>query len=178
MNLTVSDNKMEYTCRGKRKDGMGYIAGNPLYDGLTGKYYIHPTGDCLNESELVNEEGCLRFMAYEVYEDSLCRCTGYLVKDRILYENDLLEICLDDDRIIVPVRYGEYADTSEKDRYHTGFYIDWDDYDSIYMHNGKKITDASIYVSMLRKELGFWLKERNVRILDKAEYPEGKEQKD
>ena len=52
--------------KAKRKDNGEWVAGCLLIDYITGQYFIHACGNSLNESDKIGEEGCLRFVAFEV----------------------------------------------------------------------------------------------------------------
>lgn len=53
-----------------------WVQGSVIYDGVTGKYFMHVYGNSVNESNKVNEEGCLSFVAYEIDSETICQCTG------------------------------------------------------------------------------------------------------
>lgn len=55
-----------YTRKAKRVDNGAWVTGYLLRDGVTGQYFIHASGNSVNESDKVNEEGCLRFVAFEI----------------------------------------------------------------------------------------------------------------
>lgn len=73
--------------RAKRKDNGEWVAGCLLIDYITGQYFIHACGNSVNESDKIGEEGCLRFVAFEVDPATLCQCTGY----KGIWENDIFQ---------------------------------------------------------------------------------------
>lgn len=80
-----------HLCKAKRTDNGKWMEGYYLKDGVTGKTYIHATGNCLNESEKVGEEGCLKLVAFEVDPSTICRCTG--LRDgngKLIWEHDII----------------------------------------------------------------------------------------
>jgi len=70
----------EIKFRGKRKDNSQWIIGYLLKDEITGQCFIFALGNSVNESENFGEDGCLRFFAFEVEEDTICQYTG--LKDK------------------------------------------------------------------------------------------------
>ena len=60
----------------KRIDTKNWITGYLLKDGVTGQHFIHAEGNSVNESDKVNEEGCLQFVAFEVDPKTVCYYTG------------------------------------------------------------------------------------------------------
>ena len=48
-----------------------WVYGDRIVDYISGQYFIHPYGDSVNESDKVNEEGCLRFFAFEVIPETI-----------------------------------------------------------------------------------------------------------
>ena len=65
-----------YLCRAKRIDNGEWVEGNRIDDGVTGQVFIHADGNSVNESDKVCEEGCLRFVAFEIEPSTICQCTG------------------------------------------------------------------------------------------------------
>lgn len=109
-----------YLYKAKRMDNGEWVEGNYMEDGITGKTYIHASGNSVNESEKIGEEGCLKFVAFEVDPSTLCQCTGLTDKnDKPIWENDIVEAT---GRVFGMVRFGKYGGL--KTDY--GFYIKWD----------------------------------------------------
>lgn len=68
-----------------------WVEGCLLIDYVSGQYFIHANGNSVNESVKVNEEGCLRFFAYEVEPETVCEYTGLTDKNsRKIFENDII----------------------------------------------------------------------------------------
>lgn len=68
--------KNRYLYKAKRTDTGEWVKGNRIDDGVTGQVFIHAVGNLVNESDKVGEEGCLRFLAFEVDPTTICQCTG------------------------------------------------------------------------------------------------------
>lgn len=78
-----------YLYKAKRTYTDEWVRGNYIFDGITGKHYIHAEGNCVNESENIGEEGYLKFVAFEIDLSTLCQCTGLKdKKGRLIWEND------------------------------------------------------------------------------------------
>ena len=80
-----------YLYKAKRKDNGEWVEGCLLIDYVTGQYFIHAYGNSVNESAKIGEEGCLRFVAFDVEPSTICQCTG--IKDRnseLIWENDIV----------------------------------------------------------------------------------------
>lgn len=68
-----------------------WVEGCLLIDYVSGQYFIHANGNSVNESVKVNEEGCLRFFAYEADPETVCEYTGLTDKNgRKIFENDFV----------------------------------------------------------------------------------------
>lgn len=81
----------EILFKAKRKDNGEWVEGWLLKDEVTGQCFIHASGNSVNESDKVNEEGCLRFVAFEVDESTICQYTGLTDKNvRKIWENDIV----------------------------------------------------------------------------------------
>ena len=86
-----------YLYRAKRTDNREWIVGNRIDDGVTGQVFIHAAGNTVNESDKVGEDGCLRFVAFEVDPSTICQCTGLKDKNgKPIWENDIMVAHLDD----------------------------------------------------------------------------------
>lgn len=129
----------EILFKAKRKDNGEWVEGYLLRDDCTGQYFIHASGNSVNESDKVNEEGCLRFVAFEVDESTLCQYTGLTDNNgRKIWENDIVKYHFGDD--VAPIRFGVYQSCFDSIQTgHVGFYVDWDSKNA------------------LRKDLGYWV---------------------
>lgn len=93
--MQSGENQMNdrYLYRAKRIDNGEWIVGNRIDDGVTGQVFIHAAGNTVNESDKVGEDGCLRFVAFEVDPSTICQCTGLKDKnEKLIWENDVVEM--------------------------------------------------------------------------------------
>ena len=87
-------------CKANRIDNGEFVEGYLLKDDVTGQYFIHAKGNSVNESDKTHEEGCLRFVAYEVDENTICQYTGKTDKcKKMIYEHDIVKQFADCDEL-------------------------------------------------------------------------------
>lgn len=67
----------EILFKAKRLDNWEWVEGCLLIDYVTGKHFIHASGNSVNDSDKVNEEGCLSFVAFEIDPETICQCVNY-----------------------------------------------------------------------------------------------------
>lgn len=81
-----------YLFKAKRIDNGEWVEGCLLIDYVTGQYFLHAVGNSVNESAKIGEEGCLRFVAFEVDPSTICQCTGLRDKnDKMIWEGDIID---------------------------------------------------------------------------------------
>ncbi len=68
-----------------------WVEGCLLIDYVSGQYFIHANGNSVNESVKVDEEGCLKFFAYEVEPETVCEYTQMTDTNKNkIWENDIV----------------------------------------------------------------------------------------
>lgn len=116
--------------KAKRTDNGEWIEGCPVIDYVTGQYFIHAKGNSVNESDKVNEEGCLKFLAFEIDPETVCMCTGKeYMNCEIAYEGDIFESQVSGDLMIL--RFGTYEAYCPADKVVmdcVGFYAECEGY--------------------------------------------------
>ena len=117
--------RREILFKAKRVDDGEWVEGNVIEDGVTGQTFIHSAGNSVNESDKANEEGCLKFVAFEVEPETLCQYTGKNDENKQkIWENDIVKI------------HSGYID--EEDGY---FIVEWDkDAARYYSINGEGLS--------------------------------------
>lgn len=126
----------EILYKGKRTDTKEWIGGCLLIDYVSGQYFIHASGNCLNESDKVGEEGCLKFFAYEVDPETICQYTCYTdLRKKNAFENDII------------------------------FYEDRNRHGHIVFKEGRFLIEWEEGRSDLRSDIHFWFTERRVYVV-------------
>ena len=149
----------EILFKAKRLDNGEWVEGWLLKDEVTGQWFIHASGNSVNESDKVNEEGCLRFIAFEVDENTICQYTGLTDKNgNKIWENDVIQY-IDKDLVVNGVvRFGRHEQIVMLE---LGFYVDW----------------VSEGTECFKTDICYWVEKRNIEVIgnifDNAELLKG-----
>lgn len=128
----------EILFRAKRTDIGQWVEGCLLIDYVTGQYLIHADGNSVNESDKVNEEGYLKFVAFEVDPETVCQYTGLTKNGKKIWENDIVKDLFGAECAVI--QFGSYQSCFDSTKTeHVGFYTNW---------NARKYN---------RKDLGYWI---------------------
>lgn len=113
----------EILFKAKREDNGEWVKGQVLFDGVTGKCYIHAQDNSVNESEKIGEEGCLKFFAFEVDPETICQ---QLSKEYDIWEHDIVTIGGEGEDEYFEVEWDEFLQRFVMTGY--GVTVDFDNY--------------------------------------------------
>lgn len=136
----------DYIYKAKRINGGEWVDGYTLKSDRQ-CFIIPEMGVCCIENyNSACTDKMIQLYAYEVDPDTICMATEYTKENKFVFENDIIKY----DDCLGIVKFGKYRNRSDGlEAEYYGFYIEWQE-------------DG---IDMLRKDIGFWMNEMDVRVI-------------